>query len=88
MDKAFSNQPTSRRGQFWNVDTHIRGRWTGAGASFGFTAAMLSVLDWNSGVAYDGYFGPLWAYLASSAALGGIVGLVAASVRQRFSGED
>jgi len=88
IDKAFSEKPGSGRGQFWNVDNHIRGRWIGAGASLGFTIAIFSVLDWSRGIVYDGYFGPFWVYLVACAVLGGVIGFVAASVRRRFTGED
>ncbi len=76
-------QPETYKGQYWNVDRHIRGRWAGAAASCGMMFAAWDPFDlvqrWNMDLLL----------FCFGCAVGGLaLGFVGASIRRRFTGED
>ena len=40
MARTLPEDVAQERGQFWNVDRSIRGRWTGAGVALGFAVVQ------------------------------------------------
>jgi hypothetical protein len=76
------------RGQFWNVDRDLRGRWVGAGAVFGF--AIVSVLYENGVLAVDrpllgmGHVAFLISTHAIAIIAGGGLGFLAASILRQI----
>lgn len=88
--KPLDENVARERGQFWDVDRHIRGRWIWAGLTIGFVIVVVSHVF---GEAPRRMFG--LGYAASSLldaaitiALGGLSGFAAATIRRRFTGED
>jgi hypothetical protein len=92
IDKPFAERPASDRGQFWNVDHHLRGRWTGRGAMFGFNLAIFmhvfSALDWQAQHFGLGIGPTLVVKIAIATMLGAGLGFAAASIRRRITRED
>ena len=91
IDTPFGEQPASDRGQFWNVDRHVRGKWTGAGATVGLFAAIVAMLSgagWERDSAAMGHAGSMIIYLATGVVAGGFAGLLAAMIRRQRTGED
>jgi hypothetical protein len=88
VDAAFSERSEVPKGQFWNVDNRIRGRWAGAGAFVGFVFAFFDPLSLQSLIAADSRF-VTSVTCAATYILGGLViGMLAASIRRRFTCED
>jgi hypothetical protein len=88
--KPLAEDTARERGQFWNVDRHIRGRWTWAGLIVGFIVVVLSHLlgDEPHRMFGLGYGASILLEDAITIALGGLLGFAAAMIRRRFTGED
>jgi hypothetical protein len=87
VDAPFAEQPETHKGQFWNVGNHIGGRWARAGAFLGLMLAVVDPFDWNYALFPDSRVGSLLAFYAVFAAGGLAIGLIAASIRRRVTGE-
>jgi hypothetical protein len=86
-DAPFAEQPETFKGQFWNIDRHIRGRWVAVGAFWGLVLAWLDPFDWSYALFPDSRAESLLAFYAACAVGGFAIGLIAAAVRRRFTGE-
>jgi hypothetical protein len=86
--KALPEDVAEQRGQFWNVDRSMRGRWTGAGAALGFAiiralydSDVLNVLRPLPGMNMT------WSLISTHAfsiVAGGVLGYLAASIVRRI----
>ena len=90
--KPLPDDVASGRGQFWNVDGHIRGRWIGSGGALGFSVVYAlfarGVLDVDRplfGLSHATFM--ISSYTAGIIA-GGLLGFLAATIRRRYTGED
>lgn len=88
--KPLAEDTARERGQFWNVDRHIRGRWIYAGLTMGFVFVFVLqvVLDLHPRLFGLGWGASMVLQATVIVGAGGLLGFVAATIRRRYTNED